>query len=220
MKGIAAFAVVGVLLLAGVAQATTVGNIAVCYNCSAPGGNNFGLGVQDAPIFRFTNISGMDITNATFTIFASGDNATADTFDVGTIAAGTGFNLLPGVTNDGGSGHTFFAFTGSGRDTSDAGPNSDGVQFEFSGMWNGISVSSGVFAAGDSAGPSLDGTISRMNFLGGGPQSDGPCNNCYYNAGVAHIVTPAARTPEPSSWLLLGTGMATLIGGIRRRTRR
>ncbi len=209
----------GVLLLVGAAQAGTVGSIAACYFCSAPAGNNFGFGVQDAPIFQFTNTSGNAITNATFTIEASGDNATADTFNIGTIAAGASFDLFVGVTSDGGSGHTFFAPAGSGgRDTSDFGPDSNSVAFEFLGMSNGSSVSSGVFTAGQSAMTSLDGSVSGLNFLGGPAGADGPCNNCYYNADVANISTPTvSATPEPGSLMLLSVGLAGAIGTIRRR---
>src|SRR3974390_2237258 len=94
-----------VLFLVPVAHASTIGAIEVCYFCVAgPGVSDFGFGVQDAPVFQFTNVSANDITNASFTIFASGDNLTEDTFQIGTIAAGSVFDLLVGVTNDGGHG--------------------------------------------------------------------------------------------------------------------
>jgi hypothetical protein len=196
------------------AQADTVGNIQVCYNCSGPTGNNFGLGVLDGPIFAINNTSGTAITNAVLTIGVGGDNATADSFDIGTLAAGGQFLIVPGVTNDGGSGHTFFFVNGSIRDTSDSGPNSDGVPFSFTGTQGLLAVSAN-FTPGDTHGPSLDGTIPQINFLGGGPDSDGACNNCFFGTVATLTTASTSGVPEPSSLLLLGTGL--LVGIMLRK---
>lgn len=195
------------VLFSTAVKADTVGNIQVCYNCSGPAGNNFGFGVQDSPIFAINNTSASAITGATLTIGVGGDNATLDTFNVGNIAAGGQVLIEVGVTSDGGFGHTFFTTGGPVRDTSDVGPNSDSVPFAFLGT-QGVVVSAN-FTPGDTAQTSLDGTIAKINFLGGGPSSDGPCNNCFFGT-VAFLTTPSATTPEPSSLLLLGTGLLAL----------
>jgi hypothetical protein len=199
-----------VLSFLPVVHASTIGAIEVCYFCVAgPGVSDFGFGVQDAPIFHFTNVTANDITSASFTIFASGDNLTQDTFQIGTIAAGSFFDLWVGVTSDGGTGHTFFnPIGGGGLDTSDLAPDSDAVQFQFQATWNDQPLTSGVFAAGDTAGPSLDGTVAHLNFLGGPNGADGPCGSCFF--GTVATFPPAAPTPEPGGLALLGAGLAGL----------
>jgi hypothetical protein len=124
-----------------------------------------------------------------------------------------------GVTSDGGTGHTFFTpGIAGGPDTSDSGPGSDAVQFKFLGTWNGAPLTSGVFAAGDSAGPSLDGTVAHLNFLGGPNGADGPCGSCFFR--TVATFPAASATPEPRSITLLGAGLATLaIFGLRYRRR-
>lgn len=215
--------VLSLLSVIPVVHASPVGAIQVCYYCVAgPGVSDFGLGLQDAPIFHFTNVTGSNITNASFTIFASGDNPTQDTFQIGTIGAGSFFNLWVGVTNDGGAGHTFFTSgIAGGRDTSDVGPDSDAIQFQFLGVWNNQPLSSGIFTPGATAGPSLDGTVAHLNFLGGPANGDGPCNGgCFF--GTVETFSSQATTPEPGGVTLLGGGLAALaiyavVPRIRRR---
>ena len=216
------FSALGFLLFCTVASADTLGHIEVCYNCSSdlthPTVTNFGFGVQDAPIFQFDNTSGNAITNALFTILVSGDNATQDTFKIGTISANSFFDIFVGVTNDGGAGHTFFAPIGpNGRDTSDIGPNSDAIQFSFSGL-NGSDAVSASLTVGASAGPSLDATVNHLNFLGGPANADGPCNNCFYSGNVADLTTSTpGQVPEPGTLGLLASGFIGIGCELRRR---
>ena len=120
-------ALIALCALPATAGAATVGDIQAVYY--AP--NNFGLSsTLDAPAFVFENTSSKDITNAVFSI-GPGGVSTSDSFAVGTISAGGSFILVPGLANDGGSGHTFFTYTGTALDTSDYGPDANNVQFDF-----------------------------------------------------------------------------------------
>lgn len=72
----------------------------------------------------------------------------------------------------------------------------------------GVIAISATFTPSDSTQQSRDHTIAQINFLGGKPSSDGPCNDCFVGT-VATLTTPPSTTPEPSS-LLLGTGLVAL----------
>ncbi len=196
------------------AQAGVVGDIQAFYN--AP--NTFGVGVIDAPAFVFENTSGNAITGSAFTIDPG--TASADTFTIGTIAGGGSFTLIPGQSNDGAAGHTFFAFLGGPLDTSDSGQDGDGISFQFTGLQNGVAISSGVFTAGASARPAGDGSVPSINFLGG--PNDGPCNDCFDPTKVAVLSTPAV--PEVSTvaslGLLLWLGAGGLLWNYCRRERK
>jgi hypothetical protein len=176
-----------------------VGTIEVCYNVS----NCFFEGVQDGPIFLIHNTSGTDITNGVLKIGPGG--APADSFKVGTIAAGSTFGVAPGISDDGAEGHTFFLFRDGILDTSDSGPSGNNTQFRFTGSQGALVVDSGVFTPGPTQGPSLDGTISNINFLGGPGNNDGPCNRCFDKI-VANLNVPSISqiNTVPSS-----TGAAT-----------
>jgi hypothetical protein len=180
------------------AHATIVGNIEVCYNCS----NNFGFGVLDGPIFQINNLTAAAVTGATFT-------ADGDTYNVGTIGANSDVFLIPGISNDGGSHSGFWHVSGSILDTSDFGPNGDSTPFQFDGTWNLLSITSGVFTPGTSTTASNDGTIPVINFLGGGPISDGPCSDCYGPHVVATFGTSVSAVPLPATLPLLST---TIVG--------
>jgi hypothetical protein len=166
------------------AASAAVGDIQVMYNArntftDFPDYNKSGTlngeGVgPDAPVFVIENTSGVAITGAVLTITPPG--AAADSFQVGTIPAGGHVFVEPGVSNDGGTGHTFFAVTGSPLDTSDVGPSSSSTPFAFTGVQNGAPIASGVFTPTATAGPSNDGAESSINFLG---NEDAPCNDCF-----------------------------------------
>jgi hypothetical protein len=169
-----------------------VGDIRVMYNARNTftdfpdynkNGTLNGEGVSpDAPVFVIENTSGVAITGAVLTVTPPG--ALADSFQVGTIPAGGHVFVEPGVSNDGGTNHTFFTVTGSPLDTSDSGPNSNSTQFELTGVQNGAPIDSGVFTPAATAGPSNDGMGSSVNFLG---NEDGPCNDCFGPKVVATL---------------------------------
>jgi len=171
----------------GQAQAST-GSIEVCYDCAKFFGD-FG-NFLDGPIFLIHNSSSSSsITNGVLTIGPGG--GLTDSFNVPTIPPLGTAQVAPGISNDGGTGHTFFALGTdcSGRscirDTSDLnnpeigpngiGPNGNDTQFEFTGRQGSKAVDSGVFTPAATQGPSLDGTVSNINFLGGPANNDGPC---------------------------------------------
>jgi hypothetical protein len=208
MKQLIAVLALGLFAFLSAPAQADVGNIQVCYKCSGPAGNNFGFGTLDGPIFAINNTSATAITSAVLT-------ANGDSFDIGTIAPGGQFLIVPGVTSDGNAGHTFFFVTGSILDTSDAGPSSDSTPFSFTGMLGLVPLSTS-FTPGDTDGPSLDDTISQINFLGGGPFSDGDCSNCF-SGTVATITAPVSTTPEPSSVLLFSTGLLALGLALKKR---
>lgn len=203
-------------------QAGIVGDIQACYICTAnpsagAGGTTFdpGVNLTDGLGFGFNNTTGTAITNGVFMIMVGGDNTTADSFNVGTIPANSTVYVVPGLSSDGGSGHSFFALLGSARDTSEAGPHSDSVPFEFTGLWGGITVSTGVFTPAATFGLSEDGS-QKINFLGG--PNDGSCGGgCFgptpgnpSGGVIALISTPGAAAPEPATWMLLAIGLALL----------
>jgi hypothetical protein len=173
-----------------------VGNIEVCYSRD----NCFFEGTLDGPIFLFHNTSATDITSGVFKIGPGG--GFTDSFNVGTIAAGTTVGVVPGVSDDGGTGHTFFAFVcpypGCIRDTSEVevGPNGNNTQFRFTGQQGSKPVDSGVFTPAPTQGPSLDGTVSNINFLGGPGNNDGPCNSCFDKI-VANLNIPSISVVLP-----------------------
>jgi hypothetical protein len=204
-------------------QAASVGDIQAFYfvptSQSSLVTSTFAL--QDGPVFLIQNTSASPITNGVLSILVSGDNATADSYNVGAIAAGANAYVGPGLTNDGGSHPAggFFSFTGAILDTSDSGPSSNALQFQFTGLQGALAVISGIFTPATSLAPANDATIASMSFLGGPGNNDGPCNNCYGPRLIATLATPSS-VPEPASVVM--AGIAVLAGAglwlaLRRR---
>lgn len=181
------------LTLTSLGAAVSLGEIQVCYYSTITSFQQCQINGQpvDGPVFIFQNTSGAPITNAVFYINGDGYQ---DSFNVGTVPPGTYVAVTPGLSNDGGMNHTFFQYTGTPRDTSDVGPNGDDVQFWLLGQQGVLHVTSGVFTPGQTAGPSNDGTISYINFLGGPGDADGPCNNCFGPKVVAMLAGVAPNT--------------------------
>jgi hypothetical protein len=206
-----------VAILSGLSsvQAASVGDIQAFYfvptSQSSLVTSLFAL--QDGPVFVIQNTSASPITNGVLSILVSGDNTIADSYNVGTIAAGANVYVAPGLTNDGGfhPAGGFFVFTGGSLDTSDSGPSSNAIQFQFSGFQGGFAVLSGGFTPATSLAPANDNTIASMSFLGGPGNNDGPCNNCYGPHIIATLATPSS-VPEPASIVMAGIAILASTG--------
>ena len=172
------------LMTAGAAAQTVVGTISVCYyapNCTYT--ESIGLTPPvDSPAFLITNTSESTITNARFTIKANAANEVAkDSFKIGKLKPGHSVVIVPQYSNDGGTNHppgALFFFTGSPLDTSESGPDANNNKFIFTGSMGALTVSSGIIEPKATVGPSNDATVSKINFLGGPANADGPCNDC------------------------------------------
>jgi hypothetical protein len=151
----------------GQAQAiSSAGKIGVCYLCAS---NNSGFGsFIDGPIFEIQNTSGAAITNGVLKVGSGGPGGVLDSFNVGTIGAGSTVYVLPGRSDDGGTGHTFFKVLCSAcaLDTSEAGPNTNDTPFKFTGRQGSNVIDSGVFT------PAATQVAGGINFLGGPGNND------------------------------------------------
>ena len=154
----------------GVVTPAKFGDILAFYSAA----NAFGLPDNvDGTVFVIENTSAQAITNGIFTINSPG--GPADSFNVGTIPAGGQAIIEPGISDDGGTNHTFFAYTGNPRDESDDGPNSDNTQFDFKASQGVYFMDSGVFTPAATKGPSVSDPNTILNFLGG--PNDAPAHD-------------------------------------------
>src|SRR5579875_441753 len=122
---------IALALLVSSASAATVGDIGAFYNSTAPSSchtsyctANNSVGVLDGVVFVIDNTSGAAITNAVlaYTGPTSGSIA-ADSYRIGTIAAGASVTIEPGISNDGATHSGMFAPTGMLFDESNANGN-------------------------------------------------------------------------------------------------
>ena len=154
-----------------------VAKISACYYATSCA--YAGSGVVDGVAFRIANTSTSTLKNVTITLLA---NATLgvpdDTYSVGAIAAGANSVVIPGLSNDGASHPTggIFTYIGAPLDESDNYANADNLIFRFRATVNGLVIRKYV-TVGKSAGPSNDGSVGHLNFLGG-PSGD-PCADCF-----------------------------------------
>ncbi len=167
----------------------------------------FGVGQLDGTVFAIENASSTPITDGVLTINPPG--GPEDQYNVGVIPADQFVLVEPGISNDGGTNHTFFKVTGTLLDESDLGPNANDVQFEFTGMQGTSTIDSGVFTPAATAGPSNDGKVSNLNFLGGPGDNDEPLSDGFGPKVVASLTaTPAGGGTQPTLPIAVEVGYA------------
>jgi len=175
---------------------TAVGTINACYysaECAYSATTSL-TPPTDGPAFQFTNTGTLPIKNAKFTVKPLKKiSLVGDHYSIGTIAPGASVAIIVGASDDKKKHPTggFFTFIGpsSPYDTSDANLDSDGIEFVFTGKVGTSAVSSGVIVTGATAGPSVDGSVAKLNFLGGPGNADGPCNDCFGSTQIGTIST-------------------------------
>jgi hypothetical protein len=216
------------------AQAAQIGQIFVCYACQNTGDTAIDAALTANPsvsfdgiLFAFKNTSSAAITGGVFSLSGT---SPADSFALPSIAAGSEFILMPGITSDGGSHPSggFFALTGAMDTSEGAGGVNDNSIFRFTGLSSGATATSitagtntpdGTFTPGDPGliTPFRDSPNgpSRISFVGDGPSGDAGCSNCYFGLVATLAATPVTGVPEPSTLLLFGSALVA-IGAARR----
>jgi len=171
-------------------RSTGFGTITACYYSTTC---NYTAAIRlnppvDAPAFEFINTTGTDITDAVFSIDVRAGTV-QDTYTIGTIRANGRVVMVPGYSNDHKThpANGFFKFSGSPEDTSDNGVDADAITFTLAGKLGKYNVTSGTIVTGATARKSNDGTVRKINFLGGPGNDDGPCDNCFGPVQIATI---------------------------------
>jgi len=209
--GGAALGTAAMLPVTAMAQ-SAVGTIYACYysaECAYSGTTSL-TPPTDGPAFQITNTGTETITGAVLYVKAAKKiSLVADHYTIGAIKPGASVAIIVGASNDKKKHPTggFFTFIGpdSPYDTSDANLDSDGIVFVFTGKIGTTKVTSGNIVTGATAGPSVDGSVAKLNFLGGPGNADGPCGDCFGSKQIATIstVVTTARAPGP-----IATGLA------------
>jgi hypothetical protein len=191
---IAGAAAAAILTCAHYAGAQSIGTISACYYSAECTYSQTKVltGAVDGPAFQFTNTGTQPIKNARFAIVKNKKlSIVADSYKIGLIKPGASVAIIVGASNDGkthpaGGFFTFLSPTDP-LDTSDDGPDADAVRFSFTGKIGTQKVTSGTIVAGATAGPSVDGTVAKINFLGGPGNDDGPCGDCFGSKTIATL---------------------------------
>jgi uncharacterized membrane protein/transglutaminase-like putative cysteine protease len=177
-------------LTSGSSAPAKFGDIQVLYSAA----NSFGLSdTLDGTVFVVENTSGTDITNGVLTVLPPGGSL--DSFNVGTIPAGGRAIIEPGITDDGGTNHTFFAHTGTLRDESEQGPNGDDTSFDFKATQGSYFLDSGNFTPAATKGPSVDNPSDIVNFLGGPNDQDLSLTHVFAPTVVANLYGTFQQPP-------------------------
>jgi hypothetical protein len=203
MRSLAIALVIGTVAAAtqsgSVSAQQVVGSITVCYYATACPFTP----VIDGPVFQFSNTGSSKISGAKFSVLANAKyGVVKDTFVIGVIKPSASVVLVTGQSDDRHAHPAGGIFTDIGEplDTSDVGPNANAIKFRFTGMVDGVMVTSGTIVTGATEGPSNDGTVKHINFLGGPGNADGPCNDCVGPLQIALLTT----VPPPAASLTQG----------------
>ena len=178
------------------------GDIQVFYSANNPFGvaNNL-----DGAIFVVENTSPQAITGGVLSINPPG--GTPDSFKVGTVPAGGHVIIEPGISSDGGTGHTFFKVTGTLLDESDSGPSGDGTPFEFTGTSGRYGIDTGIFTPAATKGPSESDSTHLLNFLGGPGDNDAPALD-FQSKIVANLTGTSGGMTSQTSPISVEVGYA------------